>query len=71
MIARIYLKEIKPENLLAEVLLEVVPRGIYEIDGVAYQYTGQPKFIITSHPETDFYRARKYLETVEFTVEKL
>lgn len=42
----IFLKEAKPENILAHVELEVVPRGLYEIEGKTYQYIGQPKFII-------------------------
>jgi hypothetical protein len=47
--AKLYLKEIKPDNLLALVEnLEVVPRGLYEIDGRTYQYSGTPKFIIQS-----------------------
>lgn len=44
---RLYLKEIANNTLLAEVQLEVVPRGIYVIDGVSYQYTGQPKFTLS------------------------
>lgn len=44
--AFIYLKEEKPENLLADVNVEVCPRGIYEINGAPYQLTGQPKFVI-------------------------
>lgn len=43
---RIYLEEIKKDNLLAEVDLEVVPRGLYVIDGIEYEYVGQPKFTI-------------------------
>ena len=43
----IYLNERKEENILVkDVGLEVVPRGLYEIDGVVYEYVGQPKFII-------------------------
>lgn len=44
--AFIYLKEEKNENLLADLEVEVCPRGIYEIDGKPYVVTGQPKFVI-------------------------
>lgn len=46
--AFIYLKEAKQENLLAEVDVEVCPRGIYEIDGKDYYVVGQPRFVIRS-----------------------
>lgn len=46
MLTFIYLKEVKPENLIAEVNLEVVPRGIYQVDDRLYQYIGQPKFVM-------------------------
>jgi hypothetical protein len=43
----LYLKEVKPENLIAAVELEVVPRGIYQVKGKKYIYnSGQPTFVI-------------------------
>jgi hypothetical protein len=43
----IYLNKVEPVWHVATVELEVVPRGIYEIDGIVYHLTGQPKFYIT------------------------
>ena len=63
--AAIYLNERKNENLLAYVDLEVVPRGIYEIDGVDYIYKGQPKFIISKKD-----RRGDELQMVELIVER-
>lgn len=51
---KLYLKSISPENLLATVDLEVVPRGIYVINGIPYQYTGQPKFTIVKGESPPF-----------------
>jgi hypothetical protein len=62
----IYLKEMKLENLLVVVDLEVVPRGIYQIDGKMYEYIGQPKFIIDSGDD----RNSAELQMVELIVEE-
>ena len=61
----IFLNEMKMENLLVVVDLEVVPRGIYQIDGKKYQYTGQPRFIIDSGDE----RNSAELQMVELIVQ--
>lgn len=45
--ASIYLNKVANENLVAYVDLEVCPRGIYQINGVEYLLTGQPRFIIS------------------------
>lgn len=68
--AYIFLKnESGDPQLLAKVEdLEVVPRGLYVIDGVEYQYTGQPTFIIEKLPY--LYGGKHRLARVEFTVEK-
>lgn len=68
--AYIFLKDKSGENqLLARVEnLEVVPRGTYVIDGVEYQYTGQPTFIIEKMPY--LYGGKHQLTRVEFFVEK-
>ncbi len=64
--AIIFIEENGQKQVLASVKdLEVVPRGIYEVDGVEYQYTGQPKFIIYK----DEYEHK--LASVEFTVERV
>jgi hypothetical protein len=44
----VYLNERKESNLLASVDMEVVPRGSYIINGVAYINKSQPEFFITS-----------------------
>jgi hypothetical protein len=49
MYAHLYLHERKPENLVAAVNLEVVPRGIYQVGEKLYQYIGQPKFVIAEN----------------------
>lgn len=69
--AYIFLKDgQKDEQLLAKVEnLEVVPRGIYVIDGVEYQYTGQPTFIIEKVPY--LYGGKHQLTRVEISVEKV
>lgn len=68
----LYLKEIKPENLIASVELEVVPRGIYQVGDKLYQYTGQPKFVISEwHPYQDFPELKRHcLDHVELIVEE-
>ena len=68
--AHIFLKGEKPgdEKLLAQVNLEVVPRGIYVIDDVPYQYVGQPTFIIAK--THDHYGDGHVLKRVEIVVEK-
>lgn len=68
--AYIFLKNGSGEaELLAKVEnLEVVPRGTYVIDGVEYQYTGQPTFIIERAPY--LYGGKHQLTRVEFQVEK-
>lgn len=68
--AHIFLKDGTEETLLAKVEnLEVVPRGIYVIDGEPYQYTGQPTFVIEQSDNKlgDTYHVLKH---VEITVEK-
>lgn len=64
------------KKLLVEVDLEVVPRGIYVVDGIPYQYTGQPTFIIEKHtPHPMVIRSgpkvTHTLARVELTVEKM
>jgi hypothetical protein len=45
--AHFFLNEVKPENLIAIVVnLEVIPRGIYQLDDKKYYYSGTPTFII-------------------------
>jgi hypothetical protein len=68
--AYIFLKSESGEpQLLAKVNnLEVVPRGIYVIDGVEYQYNGTPTFIIDKMPY--LYGGVHHLTRVEITVEK-
>ena len=68
--ARIFLKNGETTELLANVEnLEVVPRGLYVIDGEPYQYTGQPTFVIeqVNNKLGDTYHVLKH---VEITVEK-
>jgi len=58
-------------ELLADVDLEVVPRGRFIIDDVAYQYNDQPTFVIrrnTSRMNT--FAANYVLQRVELLVEK-
>lgn len=57
------------ETLLAEVSnLEVCPRGLYVIDDVVYEYTGQPTFIIEKLP---YLHGGNYaLKRVEIVVKK-
>jgi hypothetical protein len=74
--AYIYLRDRQDESLLAVVEgLEVVPRGLYVLDNVVYQYTGQPKFNMKKvHPATVYSGssdATHVLESVELIVEKL
>lgn len=58
------------EQLLAKVdNLEVVPRGVYVIEGVPYQYSGTPTFIIEKMPY--LYGGVHHLTRVEITVEKI
>ncbi len=67
--AHIFLKDGDEEKLLAKVTnLEVVPRGLYVIDEVVYQYTGQPTFIIEQ--DMDLHGAPHRLKRVEIVVEK-
>ena len=55
-------------SLLAEVDLEVVPRGLYVVDGIVYQYTGQPTFVIKR--DYNFEGGPHVLHHVELIVEK-
>jgi len=64
--ASIFLKGRDKSTLLANVDLEVCPRGFYEIDGVVYQCTGQPKFIIGGEDRD----GNHSLQRVELLVEK-
>lgn len=64
--AAIYLSEVKQENLLATVDVEVCPRGIYQIDHVEYELLGQPKFIIGDQDRAGDH----HLQYVELVVEK-
>ena len=68
--AHIFLKGCNPgdEKLLAQVELEVVPRGIYVIDDEPYQYIGQPTFIIAR--DDNPYGDGHILKRVEIMVEK-
>jgi hypothetical protein len=70
MMTAIYENFKSPETLLAHVDLEVVPRGIYEIGGVEYQYKGQPKFIM-SKPLCIEGEKFSTLTMVELIVEKV
>ncbi len=56
----IHLKGVKLGHLATGVDLEVVPRGIYVINGEPYELTGQPTFHIQGNK----------LVLVELTVEK-
>lgn len=57
-------------ELIAEVdNLEVCPRGVYVVDGVGYQCTGQPTFIIEKVPY--LHGGKHMLKSVELTVEKI
>lgn len=71
--AYIYLKDEKSANnseLLAVVdNLEVVPRGIYVVDGKSYQYSGTPTFHIEKQPY--LHGGQHHLTAVHFTVEKV
>ncbi len=71
--AHIFLKGTKPGDettLVAEVNnLEVCPRGVYVVDGVSYQCTGQPTFIIEKDPY--IHGGKHSLRSVEITVEKI
>jgi hypothetical protein len=51
--AAIYLQnaERKGVSLLTYVDVEVCPRGLYQIGGITYQLTGQPKFIISGNDQ--------------------
>ncbi len=67
--AHIFLKDGNEETLLAEVQnLEVVPRGLYVIDGETYEYTGQPTFVIEKLPYV--HGPGHALKRVEITVKK-
>ena len=70
--AHIFLKGEKPgdeSTLLAKVdNLEVCPRGVYVIDGVPYQCTGQPTFYIEKQPY--LHGGNHTLKSVELMVEK-
>jgi hypothetical protein len=48
--------------------VEVVPRGLYVVDGTVYQYTGQPTFIIEKTPY--LHGGNHVITHVEITVEK-
>lgn len=64
----LFLHERKPENLVAAVDLEVVPRGIYQVGEKLYQYVDQPKFVIA---ENVLGRGEPYtLTRVELIVEE-
>jgi hypothetical protein len=63
--ARLFLKEGGKISLLAETNLEVVPRGLYVVDGVPYQYTGQPVFYLVKSPT-----GSHTMESVDLVVEK-
>ena len=70
MIAHLFINEDDQKKLLAEVEgVEVVPRGLYVVNGTTYQYTGQPTFIIEKVRSAlgQFH----YMTRVEITVEKL
>jgi hypothetical protein len=57
------------ETLLAEVTnMEVCPRGLYVIDDVVYEYTGQPTFIFEKLPY--LHGPGHALKRVEITVKK-
>lgn len=67
--AHIILKGSK--ELLADVDLEVVPRGRFIIDDVAYQYNDQPTFIIQKNlSKMNTFAANYVLRRVELLVEK-
>lgn len=64
------------KTLLVETNLEVVPRGIYVVDGVPYQYVGQPTFHINKYEPHPMSRVvgstlTHVLESVDIVVEKL
>lgn len=69
--AYIYLKNPQsvndPELLAVVDNLEVVPRGIYVVDGKQYQYAGQPTFYIEKKPY--LHGGQHTLTAVHFTVE--
>lgn len=71
--AYIYLKDETSANdpeLLATVdNLEVVPRGIYVVDGKSYQYSGTPTFHIEKQPY--LHGGKHTLTAVHFTVERV
>lgn len=71
--AFLFLKNDKSPNspeLIAEVdNLEVCPRGIYMVDGVSYQCTGQPTFIIEKTPY--LHGGKHTLRSVELILEKI
>lgn len=67
--AHIFLKNGTEETLLAEVNnLEVCPRGLYVIDDVVYEYTGQPTFILEKLPY--LHGGGHALKRVEIVVKK-
>jgi hypothetical protein len=67
--AHLFIMEGSERKLLAKVDgVEVVPRGLYVIDGEVYQYTGQPTFIIEKRPY--LHGGNHALSHVELVVEK-
>lgn len=55
------------QSFLVETDLEVVPRGIYVVDGVRYQYVGQPTF----HINNSLTAKKHILTSVDLVVEKM
>jgi hypothetical protein len=66
MIAYIYLNDTNPDSLLATVDMEVCLPGIYQIDGVEYELTGQHKFVIDNQDRGGDH----HLHHVELVVQK-
>lgn len=71
MFTKIYLDKKSPETLLTQADLEVVPRGIYEVGGVEYQYKGQPKFVVSkpTNIDGDVFSVLLYVELIVEKVE--
>ncbi len=67
--AHLFIQDGDQKKLLVEVDgVEVVPRGFYVVEGVVYQYTGQPTFIIEKIRSA--LGEHYYMTRVEITVEK-
>jgi len=67
--AYLFIMQGTEKELLAKVDgVEVVPRGLYVVDGTVYQYTGQPTFIIEKVPY--LHGGNHVMTHVEITVEK-